>query len=89
LAAEEGEVTVSVAVPEAPCASVRDDGEKLAVHPAGTVFVRVKEEAVQKLLSAFVTERVKATAVPAPTPALCDGDSETVGLARTHGLATT
>ena len=89
LAAEDGEVTVSVAEPEAPGARERDAGERLPAQPDGTVSVSVKDEVVQELLSLFVTDRVKATAVPAATPALCDGESDTVGLARTHGLATT
>jgi hypothetical protein len=49
----------------------------------------VKDDAAQALLSELVTERVKATAVPDATPLLCEGDSETAGLARVHGVETT
>ena len=87
--ADAAEVTVRVAVPLAPGASVSVVGERVPVQPAGTVSVNVKEDAVQEALSLLVTDGVNATAVPAATPALCSGESPTVGLARVQGVDTT
>ena len=89
LLVEEGEVTVTVAVPEPPGERVSDVGDTGPVQPEGTASVSANEEAVQDALSALVTDSVNATAVPAATPALCDGDRLTVGFARVHGAATT
>jgi hypothetical protein len=89
LAAEPAEVTVSVAEPLAPGARESDAGERDFVHPEGTASVRVNEDVEQAELSAFVTERVNATAVPAATPLLCEGVSDTTGLARVQGAETT
>jgi len=87
--ADAAEVTVTVAEPLAPGASVSELGENVPVQPAGNVPVSVKEEAVQAALSLLVTEDVNATAVPAATPALCSGERLTTGLARTQGFDTT
>ena len=89
MVADAAEVTVRVAVLFAPGASVSVAGARVPVQPAGTVSVNVKEEAVQEALSLFVTDAVNATAVPAATPALCSGESPTVGLARVQGVETT
>ena len=86
--ADAAEVTVTVAVPLAPDASVSEAGESVPVQPAGAVSVSVKEDAVQTALSLLVTEAVNATGVPAATPAPCSGERLTTGFARTQGLET-
>jgi hypothetical protein len=74
-------VTVSVADPEAP--AQRGTSGKLAVHPAGTAFVNVKDEVVLSCCRRS-SPRVKATAVRATRRSATA--TETVGLARTQGL---
>jgi hypothetical protein len=82
-------VTVRVAEAEAPGESESEAEEKVPVQPEGTMSVRSKLDAVQELLSLFVTENVNGTGVPARTAALCEGEKLTVGFARVHGIATT
>ena len=77
--ADVGEVTFRVVEAEAPGETEREAAVKAPVQPEGTVEVRVKTDAVQGLTSLLVTEMVKLTAVPAATPAVCEGRSETTG----------
>jgi hypothetical protein len=73
-----GDVTVRVAEAEAPGESESEAEDSVPVQPEGKVPVRSKVEAVQALLSLFVTESVNGTAVPATTAALCEGERLTV-----------
>ena len=79
--ADTDDVTVSVADPEAPGAIDKEAGDGVPVQPEGTVLLRSKMDAVQAVLSLFVTDTVNGTPVPAATGALCNGERLTVGLA--------
>ena len=82
-------MTVRVADPEAPGASVRRDDVQEKDQPEGTAPLRLKPDAEHATLSRFVTDTVNGTAVPGRTAVLGDGLIERAGLARTHGFDTT
>ena len=86
-----GDVTVNVEVPDAPTASDSDEVVNVPVQPggiAGSVRASVNVPLAQLPLSLFVTVTVYARPLPA-VPDCDDGESATVGVARTHGVVIT
>ena len=87
-AASTGTVLVSVAVPVAPTASVRELTLKLLIQPAGKEELRLKVRAAQGEASLLRSVSVKDCEAPRVTETL-EGESEIVGATFAQVLAMT